>query len=103
MFAEPPGAPQNLKLVDVWGFNVALEWTPPADNGNSEIKGYMVQKSDKKSGVSLGTPGPPCPGARDALLGEGQLHTPVSSRASSILWTTCLSSPLFFCFCFFLS
>ncbi|KFO89704.1 Myosin-binding protein H, partial [Buceros rhinoceros silvestris] len=44
------GPPQNLKLVDVWGFNVALEWTPPADNGNSEIKGYMVQKSDKKSG-----------------------------------------------------
>ncbi|XP_051495221.1 myosin-binding protein H [Apus apus] len=47
---EPPGPPQNLKLVDVWAFNVALEWTPPADNGNSEIKGYIVQKSDKKSG-----------------------------------------------------
>ncbi|KAK2526448.1 Mybph [Columba guinea] len=47
---EPPGPPQNLKLVDVWGFNVALEWSPPADNGNSEIKGYVVQKSDKKSG-----------------------------------------------------
>ncbi|NWI33850.1 MYBPH protein, partial [Sula dactylatra] len=47
---EPPGPPQNLKLVDVWGFNVALEWTPPLDNGNSEIKGYTVQKSDKKSG-----------------------------------------------------
>ncbi|KFQ19358.1 Myosin-binding protein H, partial [Merops nubicus] len=47
---EPPGPPENLKLVDVWGFNVALEWTPPADNGNSEIKGYIVQKSDKKSG-----------------------------------------------------
>ncbi|XP_075298856.1 myosin-binding protein H isoform X1 [Opisthocomus hoazin] len=47
---EPPGPPQKLKLVDVWGFNVALEWTPPADNGNSEIKGYLVQKSDKKSG-----------------------------------------------------
>uniref|UniRef100_A0A8B9F566 Myosin-binding protein H n=1 Tax=Amazona collaria TaxID=241587 RepID=A0A8B9F566_9PSIT len=47
---ELPGPPQNLKLVDVWGFNVALEWTPPTDNGNSEIKGYVVQKSDKKSG-----------------------------------------------------
>ncbi|NWS15850.1 MYBPH protein, partial [Pachyramphus minor] len=47
---EPPGPPQNLKLVDVWGFNVALEWTPPVDNGNAEIKGYRVQKSDKKSG-----------------------------------------------------
>ncbi|NXC41224.1 MYBPH protein, partial [Penelope pileata] len=47
---EPPGPPQNLKLVDVWGFNVALEWSPPTDNGNSEIKGYTVQKSDRKSG-----------------------------------------------------
>ncbi|NWS43195.1 MYBPH protein, partial [Probosciger aterrimus] len=47
---ELPGPPRNLKLVDVWGFNVALEWAPPADNGNSEIKGYVVQKSDKKSG-----------------------------------------------------
>ncbi|XP_009876151.1 PREDICTED: myosin-binding protein H, partial [Apaloderma vittatum] len=47
---EPPGPPKNLKLLDVWGFNVALEWTPPEDNGNSEIKGYVVQKSDKKSG-----------------------------------------------------
>ncbi|XP_054032207.1 myosin-binding protein H [Dryobates pubescens] len=47
---EPPGPPENLKLVDVWGFNVALEWSPPADNGNSDIKGYLVQKSDKKSG-----------------------------------------------------
>ncbi|NXI34710.1 MYBPH protein, partial [Galbula dea] len=47
---EPPGPPENLKLVDVWGFNVALEWGPPSDNGNSDIKGYIVQKSDKKSG-----------------------------------------------------
>lgn len=60
VIAEPPGPPQNLKLVDIWGFNVALEWSPPADNGNSEIKGYTVQKSDKKSGVSTATPGPLC-------------------------------------------
>lgn len=58
VIAERPGPPQKLKLVDVWGFNVALEWSPPADNGNSEIKGYTVQKSDKKSGVSPATPVP---------------------------------------------
>lgn len=62
VIAEPPGPPQNLKLVDIWGFNVALEWSPPADNGNSEIKGYTVQKSDKKSGVSTAAPGPLLPG-----------------------------------------
>ncbi|MBN3293044.1 MYBPH protein, partial [Polypterus senegalus] len=47
---EKPGSPQGIKLVDVWGFNVALEWTPPKDDGNSEITGYTVQKSDKKTG-----------------------------------------------------
>nr|XP_048682693.1 myosin-binding protein H isoform X1 [Caretta caretta] len=47
---EQPGPPENLKLVDVWGFNVALEWSPPKDNGNAALKGYTVQKSDRKSG-----------------------------------------------------
>ncbi|XP_076855019.1 myosin-binding protein C, cardiac-type isoform X2 [Brachyhypopomus gauderio] len=44
-----PGPPQNLKLVDVWGFNVALEWKPPKDNGNCDITGYTIQKADKKT------------------------------------------------------
>lgn len=95
VFAEPPGPPQNLKLVDVWGFNVALEWTPPADNGNAEIKGYRVQKSDKKSGVSLGTPA-----AGDALMGEGLLHslphpTP-SPSLSQPVFPHCSLFPSFF-------
>ncbi|XP_058636902.1 myosin-binding protein C, cardiac-type isoform X2 [Onychostoma macrolepis] len=44
-----PGPPQNLKVVDVWGFNVALEWKPPKDNGNCDITGYTIQKADKKT------------------------------------------------------
>ncbi|XP_078403027.1 myosin-binding protein H-like [Cetorhinus maximus] len=47
---EKPGPPQNLKMLDVWGFNVALEWQPPKDNGNAEISGYTIQKADKKTG-----------------------------------------------------
>ncbi|XP_028925485.1 myosin-binding protein H [Ornithorhynchus anatinus] len=47
---EKPGPPQSIKLVDVWGFNASLEWTPPLDTGNTELTGYTVQKSDKKSG-----------------------------------------------------
>lgn len=50
---ELPGPPASVKIVDTWGFNVALEWTPPSDNGNTEITGYTVQKADKKTGVSL--------------------------------------------------
>ncbi|XP_068121563.1 myosin-binding protein H-like [Hyperolius riggenbachi] len=48
--AERPGPPKSIKLVDVWGFNAALEWTPPLDDGNAEITGYTVQKADKKTG-----------------------------------------------------
>ncbi|XP_042350756.1 myosin-binding protein C, cardiac-type isoform X2 [Plectropomus leopardus] len=44
-----PGPPQALKITDVWGFNVALEWKPPKDNGNTEITGYTIQKADKKT------------------------------------------------------
>lgn len=49
--ADKPGPPQNIKLVDVWGFNAALEWTPPLDDGNAQILGYTVQKADKKTMV----------------------------------------------------
>ncbi|XP_068178937.1 myosin-binding protein C, cardiac-type [Antennarius striatus] len=44
-----PGPPEALKIVDIWGFNVALEWKPPKDNGNCEILGYTIQKADKKT------------------------------------------------------
>ncbi|KAM4588315.1 myosin binding protein Hb isoform 2-T3 [Odontesthes bonariensis] len=47
---ELPGPPASVKIVDTWGFNVALEWTVPKDNGNTEITGYTVQKADKKTG-----------------------------------------------------
>ncbi|KAM4613282.1 myosin-binding protein H-like [Polymixia lowei] len=47
---ELPGAPATMKIVDTWGFNAALEWTPPVDNGNTDITGYTIQKADKKTG-----------------------------------------------------
>ncbi|XP_034544743.1 myosin-binding protein H-like isoform X3 [Notolabrus celidotus] len=47
---ELPGPPATVKIVDTWGFNVALEWTPPVDNGNTDITGYTIQKADKKTG-----------------------------------------------------
>ncbi|KAK3556920.1 hypothetical protein QTP70_022419 [Hemibagrus guttatus] len=47
---ELPGPPASIKIVDAWGFNVALEWTEPRDSGNTTITGYTVQKADKKTG-----------------------------------------------------
>ncbi|XP_045432103.1 myosin-binding protein H isoform X2 [Pipistrellus kuhlii] len=46
---EKPNPPSSVRLVDVWGCNVALEWTPPQDTGNTELLGYTVQKADKKT------------------------------------------------------
>ncbi|XP_026550823.1 myosin-binding protein C, slow-type isoform X7 [Notechis scutatus] len=46
---DRPGPPQAVKIAEVWGENVALEWTPPKDDGNANITGYTIQKADKKS------------------------------------------------------
>ncbi|XP_034563121.1 myosin binding protein Cb isoform X2 [Notolabrus celidotus] len=46
---DKPGPPLNVKVTDVWGFNAALEWQPPKDDGNCEISGYTVQKADMKT------------------------------------------------------
>ncbi|XP_077013568.1 myosin-binding protein H [Tamandua tetradactyla] len=47
---EKPGPPSSIRLLDVWGCNAALEWTPPQDTGNTELLGYTVQKADQKTG-----------------------------------------------------
>uniref|UniRef100_A0A667HPC1 Fibronectin type-III domain-containing protein n=1 Tax=Lynx canadensis TaxID=61383 RepID=A0A667HPC1_LYNCA len=44
------GPPSSIRLLDVWGYDVALEWTLPQDPGNTELLGYVVQKADKMIG-----------------------------------------------------
>lgn len=46
---DKPGPPLKVRVTDVWGFNAALEWDPPKDNGNCDISGYTIQKADKKT------------------------------------------------------
>ncbi|XP_071763687.2 myosin binding protein Ca [Centroberyx gerrardi] len=46
---EKPGPPIAVHVTDVWGFNAALEWKPPKDDGNCEIIGYTIQKADMKT------------------------------------------------------
>ncbi|XP_028423055.1 myosin-binding protein C, fast-type isoform X6 [Perca flavescens] len=46
---DKPGPPLNVKVTEVWGFNAALEWAPPKDDGNCEITGYTIQKADLKT------------------------------------------------------
>ncbi|XP_019606399.2 myosin-binding protein H [Rhinolophus sinicus] len=47
---ERPEPPSSVRLLDVWGCNAALQWTPPQDTGNAELLGYTVQKADRKTG-----------------------------------------------------
>ncbi|KAM7387435.1 hypothetical protein PAMA_009856 [Pampus argenteus] len=46
---EKPGPPISVLVTDVWGFNAAVEWKPPKDNGNCVIIGYTIQKADLKT------------------------------------------------------
>nr|XP_020865350.1 myosin-binding protein C, cardiac-type isoform X7 [Phascolarctos cinereus] len=46
---DKPSSPQEVRVTDTWGFNVALEWKPPQDDGNTELWGYTVQKADNKT------------------------------------------------------
>ncbi|KAG8519593.1 Myosin-binding protein C, cardiac-type [Galemys pyrenaicus] len=46
---DKPSSPEDLCVTEAWGFNVALQWKPPQDDGNTEISGYTVQKADKKT------------------------------------------------------
>lgn len=54
---DKPGPPVNVKATDVWGFNAALEWEPPKDDGNCDISGYTIQKADMKTKVRKGKGG----------------------------------------------
>ncbi|XP_074551977.1 myosin binding protein Ca isoform X2 [Halichoeres trimaculatus] len=46
---DKPGPPIAVQVTDIWGFNAALEWKPPKDDGNCEITGYTIQKADMKT------------------------------------------------------
>lgn len=49
--SDLPGPPQCVRIEEIWGENVALDWTPPKDSGNAPITGYTIQKADKKTMV----------------------------------------------------
>ena len=38
-----------MKVGEVVGSSVELTWDAPANNGNSEIQGYRIEKRDRKT------------------------------------------------------
>lgn len=94
LFTELPGPPATVKVVDTWGFNVALEWTAPTDTGNTVITGYTIQKADKKTGVSFIIKG------RNKLylmLIKWRITCTSSSNSSFLQLCLCVSAGLVHC------
>jgi len=51
VYADPPFAPRELKVVDYNGDRVTLSWTAPEYDGGSPILGYVVEKRDRMTDV----------------------------------------------------
>ncbi|XP_019635076.1 PREDICTED: uncharacterized protein LOC109478062 isoform X2 [Branchiostoma belcheri] len=43
---RPPGVPGTLTYEEVTGDRVTLRWSPPLDDGGSEVTNYVIQKRD---------------------------------------------------------
>ena len=53
MFADKPSPPIGpLAVDDITPDTCTLTWKPPADDGDSPITNYVVEKMDPFSGVS---------------------------------------------------
>jgi Fibronectin type III domain. len=48
---DRPHPPENLHADEFAGDSLTLYWTPPRDNGGSEITNYVVEKKDYNSTV----------------------------------------------------
>jgi titin len=47
-FADKPGKPINLSVLEVMKDQIVLAWEPPTSLGNCPLKGYVIEKRDAK-------------------------------------------------------
>ena len=48
---DKPSPPESCKVSDVFYDNCIVHWTPPKDDGGTEIKKYIVEALDVSSGM----------------------------------------------------
>lgn len=46
--AELPGAPDTPQVIEITDSSITVLWKPPAFDGNSEIKSYVLEYHDKE-------------------------------------------------------
>lgn len=42
-FLDPPGCPQNPRVTDTTKCSVSLAWSPPDDEGDARVDGYLIE------------------------------------------------------------
>lgn len=40
---DPPGCPQNPRITDTTKTSVSLAWSPPDDEGDARVDGYLIE------------------------------------------------------------
>ena len=54
---DKPTPPQSTTVSDVYYDNCVVHWTPPKDDGGTEIKSYIVEALDVTEAASGGAGG----------------------------------------------
>jgi len=65
---DKPTSPESCKVTDVFHDNVVVNWTPPADDGGTEITRYVVEALDRTLGNDWHQVGEATPGDRKMMI-----------------------------------